>query len=348
MTAPSDRFQVEFLSKLQRLLAEGQFVATYKFALLLALADIAIEAGSDTDEPLRVPVDAIADEFVRLYWRQAIPHPAGDVLHQNTGRPAAIVTKLAEVRRVHPTLAAARSDAKAWKTLVSSIARVVREMPLFKLQTLGSSTVEFLYVNKEVDGAVELLPGVSFCLRRFHGLIQDLVRGAWLRFVRRLPANMTLVGESADLSSFMFGTERDNLKTVGEALLEVDGDRCFYCEKTLKDGRGDVDHYIPWSMYPNDLGHNFVLAHGACNNDKSNTLAATVHLRRWVGRIEDRGTDLATAFDAREIVHDATASFRVMSWAYANAEASHAQLWLTADAYEPIDTNWRSVLAART
>jgi hypothetical protein len=31
--------ELEFLRKLQRLLAEGDFVATYKFALLNALAD---------------------------------------------------------------------------------------------------------------------------------------------------------------------------------------------------------------------------------------------------------------------------------------------------------------------
>ena len=45
--APSPEAQLQFLSKLQRLFAEGDFTATYKFALLMALADLAIELGAD-------------------------------------------------------------------------------------------------------------------------------------------------------------------------------------------------------------------------------------------------------------------------------------------------------------
>lgn len=40
---PTPEDQVEFLQNLQRLLSEGLFTATYKYALLLALADIAVE-----------------------------------------------------------------------------------------------------------------------------------------------------------------------------------------------------------------------------------------------------------------------------------------------------------------
>jgi hypothetical protein len=42
---PTPDEQIQFLVKLQRLLDEGLFVASYKFALLLALADLSIEAG---------------------------------------------------------------------------------------------------------------------------------------------------------------------------------------------------------------------------------------------------------------------------------------------------------------
>ena len=37
---PSSDEQIKFLVNLQRLLDEGLFVASYKFALLLALADL--------------------------------------------------------------------------------------------------------------------------------------------------------------------------------------------------------------------------------------------------------------------------------------------------------------------
>jgi hypothetical protein len=40
---PTPEFQVQFLQNLQRLLSEGLFTATYKYARHLALADIAVE-----------------------------------------------------------------------------------------------------------------------------------------------------------------------------------------------------------------------------------------------------------------------------------------------------------------
>ena len=45
MSAPSPEAQLAFLTKVQRLFAEGDFTATYKFALLIALAAVAVERG---------------------------------------------------------------------------------------------------------------------------------------------------------------------------------------------------------------------------------------------------------------------------------------------------------------
>jgi hypothetical protein len=46
--------KIRFLVSLQRLLDEGLFVASYKFALLLALADLSIEAGDDSGAALPI------------------------------------------------------------------------------------------------------------------------------------------------------------------------------------------------------------------------------------------------------------------------------------------------------
>jgi hypothetical protein len=45
---PPPEEQVQFLRNLQRLLAEGLFIASYKFALVHALADFAVLNGDDT------------------------------------------------------------------------------------------------------------------------------------------------------------------------------------------------------------------------------------------------------------------------------------------------------------
>ena len=57
---PSPDVQLVFLSKLQRLFAEGDFTATYKFALLISLADLAVELGDDSGEALELGHRGIA------------------------------------------------------------------------------------------------------------------------------------------------------------------------------------------------------------------------------------------------------------------------------------------------
>jgi hypothetical protein len=106
---PSPEVQVQFLLRVQRLLDEGLFTATYKYALLLALADIAVESGDDSGAAQPVSVSRIAEKYITYYWRHAVPYvtPAagtGLILQQNTDRQAAIVTAIADARRDYPTL----------------------------------------------------------------------------------------------------------------------------------------------------------------------------------------------------------------------------------------------------
>ena len=70
---PSNADQIVFLTRVQKVLDEGQFVATYKFALLIALIDIAIERGDDSGAPLDVKIDWLAEKFIELYWNHSRP-----------------------------------------------------------------------------------------------------------------------------------------------------------------------------------------------------------------------------------------------------------------------------------
>ena len=48
---PTSDEQIRFMVNIQRLLDEGLFTASYKFALLLALALLSIEQGDDSRAP---------------------------------------------------------------------------------------------------------------------------------------------------------------------------------------------------------------------------------------------------------------------------------------------------------
>jgi len=84
---PAQTEQIRFLTNIQRLLAEGLFTATYKYALIAALADLSVEKGDDSGNQLLMSTFVIAEKFVEYYWRHAIPYATTNgqrILRQNT------------------------------------------------------------------------------------------------------------------------------------------------------------------------------------------------------------------------------------------------------------------------
>ncbi len=346
--------QLEFLRKLQRILEEGQFTASYKFALVHALADLAVQYGDDSGAPLPLPVRAIAERFVELYWRQVAPWPGADlaarrrpVLAQNTGRQAAIVRLVREARaEFGDRLDRLRFREAEWEDLASSVDRTIRTMPLFKLQKVGREPAdEFLYPHRlEGRGAnatIRLRPGSAYCFRTFHPLVIDLVQGSWIRFIRKL--NPELLGERTDLGEFLFGAPRSPLEAVRIPLTDLQDGRCFYCHRGLKGGV-HVDHFIPWSRYPVDLGHNFVVAHDRCNSAKSDHLSAPKHLERWGLRNERFSYELERIFRGTGIVHDLPISRGITRWAYRQVEDRKGLVWEKGRTLIPLDPGWESLI----
>ena len=346
---PASR-QITFLANVQRLLGEGSFSATYKFSLLIALADLAVEHGDDSAAPLTINVKAIAEKFVTFYWRQAAeyrPRPAvKGVLAQNRerGKAAGVVRLVREMQTRYAKLEDARRDQVRWRRLIASVASTIKLQPLWKLQLLGGESVPFLYADVGTGDTITLLPGVAWCLRRHYALVVSLVRTAWLDFVRALPANNELLGSTQDLAAFMFGADRAALEAYRPILLDLQHGDCFYCERTIN-AVGHVDHFVPWSRYSLDLGHNFVLAHDSCNMRKGDRLAAVPHLARWCERNAEHGPELEKFYAEKKLVHDERASREIARWAYSQVEATHGHVWMQGDALVELAPDWRALLA---
>ena len=158
MDAPPPQAQLDFLQNLQRLLGEGTFTATYKYALLLALADVCVERGEDTAATFQVQTAWLAEKFIAYYWRQARPYAGSLVssasaqclrrdalLRQNTGQSAVVLTTLKAMVDQGLSLADLQRSRSEWARLVNKVAKVVREMPLWRLQVIGNQPLEFLY-----------------------------------------------------------------------------------------------------------------------------------------------------------------------------------------------------------
>jgi 5-methylcytosine-specific restriction endonuclease McrA len=341
---PSAEQQLEFLAKLQRLFAEGDFTATYKFALLISLADLAVELGQDNGDPLRLTLRQIANRFVDLYWQQAVPYSRPGaaqpplVLQQNPGNQAAIVTAIVEFRcrTGCSTLTAARRSSE-FPDLIGAVSGTVSAQPLTYLQNVGGSELRFLYEREH--GAVVLLPGVMYCLRRFQPLVQQLARSHWVGHVKRNAANRLVLAESGDLEAFLFEMPRQSLELVAQGLRKLSNHHCFYCGTKVQDA-ADIDHFVPFSMYPADRIHNFVLAHPACNRSKSDTLAARPHLERWLEFVSRSDDALREIGELAGRVGDSLGARAIAHWGYANALHSGGQAWVRSNAYEQIDSTY--------
>ena len=249
MPVPSPQEQIEFLQKVQRILSDGLFVASYKFALMRALADLAVIKGDDSGAELELSVSDIAKAFIELYWRQTRPFcasgdPQGRVLRQNTGQQAAIIQTIASVQAEYQgSLPQLQRDPPRWNKLVRDVAKTVAVMPLWKLQRVGNEVVDFLYPNLGKGQVIRLKSGVAYCLRNFYGILRNLIEGAWVNYIRNL--NLQVLGHSTDLGAFLFGAERGVLDIYRPILVEIQKNTCFYCHQSTRN-RGEVDHFIPW------------------------------------------------------------------------------------------------------
>ena len=347
--APLPEERLAFLRTLQRVLKEGDFTATYKFALLQALMDLSVESRIVDASRLWIGYRDLAARFVEYYWNHSRPYRPGQgvdgVLAQSTGRQAAVIAHIASAREATSarTLTQLRRG-DGYEALLGRVARIIRDQPVRYIQNLNGGRVEFLF-DVEKSG-IRLKRSVAWCLQEFYDLIQGQVRAGWVAQVKAIRRNADLIGDHKDLESFLFGQDRLALGRVRERLFDLDGSRCFYCDRHAA-GEMEVDHFVPWSRYPRDLGHNFVLAHRKCNGSKRDALAATEHYVHWSERLEARADHIKDALQDL-LACDAESSRKVTLWAYRQEIDSSGMFWLRAGSrsaeYAEADDSLRRII----
>jgi 5-methylcytosine-specific restriction endonuclease McrA len=341
---PSSDEQLKFLANIQRLFNEGDFTATYKFALLIALSDIAVELGTDDGREMDIKNKDLGERFIELYWRQTLPFGTGrpdavpGTLVQNKGVQAAVVSAIVDFRgKWGCSIYQSARALPAYGALLNTVTQTVAAQPLNYLQNFGGTKIAFLY-ERDRPGWVRLKPGVSYCLRRFHPLVQRLARSHWLEHIKANRRNRGILGDTDDLENFLFSASRQSLLLMAEGLRKIDGTNCFYCGGAVMSAQ--VDHFFPFSHYPRDLAHNLVLAHASCNRSKSATLAARKHLEHWLERMERRVDAISEIGYVAGLIADATVSRKVAAWGYTSAITSGGSAWIAPAIYEPIDLSY--------
>ena len=351
---PSPEDQVRFIANIERILSEGSFVATYKYALLVALVELAIERGDDSNRELALPIHDIADKFAELYWRQAAPYEADG----GSGRGSRAAPEPGQAGQRHFALVRLRESIEGKPIDARGSTAHCR------LEATGRPDAIAAQEHAAVEtstrrprghplpvrapapalSCITLLPGVACHLRERAPLIRRLAQTEWLRFVLSLEQNQPVLGRAVGLSEFLFGSSRAALSLkVSKPLRELQHGRCFYCQRSLPSAAA-VDHFIPWSRYPRDLAHNLVLAHGACNSRKSDLLGGEPYLARWAEFVSDHDSDLTQLGTEAGLLVDRATSVAVAEWSYGHAERVQAEVWLGGTEYGHLSAGWRQLL----
>lgn len=295
------------IERLLRVIDEGRRTATYKLALLSALVDgAALLPGTE-----EIPTRLLAEQVLALYYPQTRAYVAADgvarELRQISAKGSPVLRAVLRLRLAGDH-AGCRSADEARRRVASVYAEVLDEVeatfvryPIPLLQVVGSAVVPFLYevdwpegtsvvaLRRDGRDRVRLLPGVADRLVVLGPMLRPLIELHWTRDVARWTGVAT---EDDALHAHLFGTDRRSfpLAVVG-GLRELQGGTCFYCRERLA-GRGQVDHFLAWSRWPNDAIENLVLADG-CNTAKSDHLVTGEHLIAWRAHADRRSHDLA-------------------------------------------------------
>jgi hypothetical protein len=298
--APTAQQQLDFLVKIERLLAKGRRTTTYKFALLIALTNLAVEQGDDSGDALEISVDDIARQFLSLYWNMARLHPRlNSILKQSTNEtePARMITLLADqASRSESSYLRLRVYREQRDELLSEARLVLARNPLHRLQVIGGSAAidpdlgRFLYDHPRTEqesmtlDVLTLKPGVAACLRKLRGVILSIAEARWTQWVRE---NNERLGADHNLEEFLFVPRRRSVSSLAPRFYEIQDGRCFYTDDKLRDPRdGEVDHFIPWARYPFDSPFNLVLASRAVNNKLRDDLKKPEWRTKWLARNE--------------------------------------------------------------
>jgi hypothetical protein len=152
---PESGGAIAFAERLLSILDEGSYTATYKYAVLLGLIDLSLEHTTSLGAAPDIVYPAqLARKVVELYWRHTMPYPglAGPtVLRQNSAGQAEIVSLIRRFRSGHapdpstPLFEARASAPQAFGNLLADAEWKLIEMPLPRLQRVGTSNDPFLY-----------------------------------------------------------------------------------------------------------------------------------------------------------------------------------------------------------
>ena len=295
------------IQRLLEVINEGQRDATYKLALLLALIDW-VTTHIEGEE---VPTSDLAEIVLGTYFRQTRKYPLTSEksvqLRQGSNSNLRILRSAIDLADNNLGIGSIdrirKLDPDGFVKARTEIEEALVKQPIPRLQIVGKTHIPFLYewnwkpekalslIKKAGGDHLSLVPGVRAKLVVLGPMLRPIVQQFWVWDVAKWTKIET---QESVLRKHLFGARRVSFpKKFVSALRELQGGKCFYCSASVKTG-GAVDHFIPWSKYPNDAIQNLVLACSKCNSQKSDHLGSIDFLKKWISRPDAELEKVAT------------------------------------------------------
>jgi SAM-dependent methyltransferase/5-methylcytosine-specific restriction endonuclease McrA len=295
--------------QIEGILNRDRKVATYKLALFRALAELALQephgASWRGDGRVGVPVMRIAEKWFGYYWpifaaREHVPQSQSEGIGEGAPRPLKFRHAMLELmapwhgKGAHGGLTAWQLDRVAGRLtaqaearrleVLSLICQAIREGPVkYSGGALESGTVfEFDRGTRQVLMSAELWRELSL----LGHWVADAVVLRWAELTERFGKRRGI--DAGGVLPLLLARPEPSHSTslAREAYLARGVVRCAWTGRRL-DGRFDVDHVIPFSLWGNNDLWNLLPAHGKANAAKSDRLPGAALLRARRSAIVD-------------------------------------------------------------
>jgi len=281
------------VDQIEGILNRDRKVATYKFALFRALAEIA------TQEPrvarwlpngkVAVPIDRIAERWLRYYWPLfASPHFIPQSQSEGAGSNQPVAFRAPMQALMQPfALQGEHGGLSAWQAAVGAgqldahLARLYRDALRSIAATIRSGPVTFAGGALE-SGRVFQFDGQSRSVLMSSDLwrelsllghwIVDAVIVRWAALTERF-AHRQGISSGEVLPLLLARPDPDHVTAVARGIyLAAHADRCVWSGRRLGARNFVVDHAIPFSLWGNNDLWNLLPADADINARKSDKL----------------------------------------------------------------------------
>lgn len=138
----------------------------------------------------------------------------------------------------------------------------------------------------DLDAGITLNPKAMAFLKKYYAVLLKAVILEWSRFLEQLNVGMPKIITKTEGTNMVRGNLAKYRRRL-EPLFE----RCFYCRKTLGEGRKtQVEHVIPFDYIVEDDIWNLTLACQRCNLQKLGALPPMKYIDDLVARNRDYAT----------------------------------------------------------